>query len=186
VESSLCSGSTARHQPWSFSYYSRSAPRIAIFIVILGNRLIGRTTGLIAGLAWAFYPTSIFYSVVRIWYSELAVLVLMLSITIALTSRESIVSRRIALLGALSGLTVLTDSTMALYLPLLLLWILFTRRVQVSKMVVLIAVWGIAAGAVMSPWMTRNWLVLGSPIFLKSQFWDGDFRRKPFGNKADA
>jgi hypothetical protein len=153
-----------------FLFQSLCSAGIAICLVVVGNHVFGRTTGLIAGWAWAFYPTSIFYSAIRIWYSELAVLLLMLSITIAYTSRQSKSSRRIAILGALGGFTVLTDSTMALYLPLLLLWMLLARRVQVSRLVFLVALWGLTAGVVTSPWMMRNWLAVGSLQPLKSNF----------------
>jgi hypothetical protein len=71
-------------------------------------------------------------------------------------------------MGALSGLTVLTDSTMAIYLPLLLLWMLLARRVPWSRLIVSVAVWTIAAGVVTSPWVARNWVVLGSPVLLKT------------------
>jgi hypothetical protein len=35
-------------------------------------------------------------------------------------------------------------------------------------MLAFLAIWGITAGVVMSPWIIRNWLVLGSPNPLKS------------------
>jgi hypothetical protein len=75
-----------------------------------------------------------------------------------------------ALLGAISGLTILIDSTLALYLPLLLPWMLVARRVQLSRFVRLSATWGITAVVVMSPWMIRNGLMIGSFQPLKSDF----------------
>jgi 4-amino-4-deoxy-L-arabinose transferase-like glycosyltransferase len=151
-----------------FLFQSVCSALIAVCLANLGNRLFGRTTGIIAGLVWVFYPTSIFYSAVRIWYCELALLLLLLLITIALPSKDAISSGRVALLGALSGLTVLTDSTLALYLPLLLLWMLVARRVQLSRLVFLVVLWGITAGLVTSPWMIRNWVALDSPRLGKS------------------
>jgi 4-amino-4-deoxy-L-arabinose transferase-like glycosyltransferase len=151
-----------------FMFQSVCSALIAICLASLGSRLLGRTTGIIAGLIWAFYPAAIFYSVVRIWYCELALL-LVLSVTmIAVTTGYSPTFRRIAIMGALSGLTVLTDSTMVIYLPLLLIWMLFARRVQWPRLIGLAAVWTITAGVVTSPWILRNWLQLGSPVLLKS------------------
>jgi hypothetical protein len=100
----------------------------------------------------------------------LALFVLALSLTIVLTTGGSVSYRRIALLGALSGLTILIDSMLASYLPLLLLWMLVARRVQLSRFVRLSAIWGITAVAVMSPWMIRNGRTIGSFQFLKSNF----------------
>jgi 4-amino-4-deoxy-L-arabinose transferase-like glycosyltransferase len=151
-----------------FVFQSVCSALIAVCLANLGSRLLGRTTGIIAGLIWAFYPASIFYSVVRIWYCELALL-LVLSVTmIAVTTGFSPTFRRIAIMGALSGLTVLTDSTMVIYLPLLLIWMLFARRVQWPRLIGLVAVWTITAGVVTGPWIVRNWLQLGSPVLLKS------------------
>jgi 4-amino-4-deoxy-L-arabinose transferase-like glycosyltransferase len=151
-----------------FLFQSVCSALIAVCLANLGSRLLGRTTGMTAGLIWAFYPTSIFYSAVRIWYCELALLLLLLLITLALTSRDAISSRQVALLGALSGLTVLTDSTLVLYLPLLLLWMLIARRVQLTRLMFLVVLWGITAGLITSPWMIRNWVVLDSPRLGKS------------------
>jgi 4-amino-4-deoxy-L-arabinose transferase-like glycosyltransferase len=116
-----------------FLFQSVCASLTAICLVVLGNHLLGRTAGLIAGFAWAFSPSSIFRSVSRIWYSELAVMLLLLAITIAATAKGSPTVRRSALLGGLSGLLVLTDSTMVLYLVLLLLWMLFARGVKLPE-----------------------------------------------------
>ena len=153
-----------------FIFQSLCAAGVAVCLANLGNRLFGRTTGMIAGLIWVVYPTSIFYSVVRIWYCELALLFLVLSVTIVLNAGNVVGYRRIALLGALSGLTVLTDSTLALYLPLLVVWMLIARSVQFHRLVVSCAIWGITVATVISPWMIRNWLVVGSFQPLKSNF----------------
>lgn len=151
-----------------FLFQSVCASVTATCLVALGSHMLGRTEGLIAGFAWAFSPSSIFRSVSRIWYSELAVMLLLLAITLAATAKDSLTGRRVALLGGLSGLLVLTDSTMALYLVLLLLWMLFARGVELPRFVALVIVWGVAAGVVVSPWALRNWLVLGSPQILKA------------------
>jgi 4-amino-4-deoxy-L-arabinose transferase-like glycosyltransferase len=153
-----------------FLFQSVCSAAIAMCLVNLGNRLVGVKAGMIAGVIWAVYPTSIFYSVIRIWYCELALALVLLIVTITVRNLPSPGFKLVAGLGALSGLTVLTDSTMAVYLPLILLWMLFACRVQLSKMIMLVVVWGITAGVVVSPWMVRNWLVLGSPVFLKSNF----------------
>jgi 4-amino-4-deoxy-L-arabinose transferase-like glycosyltransferase len=151
-----------------FLFQSVCSVLIAVCLANLGNRLFGRTTGMIAGLLWAVYPTSIFYSAVRIWYCELTLLLVLLITTIAVTISVAPTFRHVAIMGALSGLTVLTDSTMAIYLPLLLIWMLLARRVPWSRLIVSVAVWTIAAGVVTSPWIARNWAVLGSPVLLKT------------------
>ncbi len=155
----------------------------AVCLAILGNRLLGRTAGLIAGFLWAFYPTSLFYSAIHIWYSELAVMLVLLAITIAVTGKHPPTIRRVAFFGGLSGLIVLVDSTMGLYLPLLLLWMLFAWEVKLSRLVVLVIVWGVTAGVVVSPWMIRNSLVLESPRVVKSNLGEALFTgNNPFSS----
>jgi 4-amino-4-deoxy-L-arabinose transferase-like glycosyltransferase len=153
-----------------FLFQAACSAALACCLASIGNRLFRRSTGMIVGLIWAFYPTSIFYSVVRIWYSELALLLVLVVVLVALTTPYPPGVNRVGAMGVLSGLAVLVDSTMALYLPLLLGWRFIGQRVQFLKLLGSVVIWGITAGTVVSPWMVRNWFVLGSPILVKSNF----------------
>ena len=66
----------------------------AVCLVILGTYLVGSAIGRVA--------------VIHIWYSELAVILLLLTITVAVTAPSSPTFSRVAVLGGLSGPTVLT------------------------------------------------------------------------------
>lgn len=153
-----------------FLFQSICAAITAVCLAVLGSRFLGRKEGIIAGFMWAVYPSSISHSVEAIWYSELAVMLLLLLIIIAASTKPLSLSGRVACLGGLSGLLVLTDSTMAIYAALLLLWILYVWEIRFRKWIGLAVIWGIAAGVVVSPWAMRNWLVLGTPGILKSNF----------------
>ena len=151
-----------------FLLQSLCAAVTALCLAVLGNRLFGRIPGLIAGFIWAFYPTSIFNSVFRIWFSELEVMLVLLIITIAVMSTRPPTFRQVVFLGGLSGLLILTDSTMTLYLPLLFLWVLFRQRMALRQLSACLALWVVVAGVVVSPWVIRNWLALGVPRLVKS------------------
>jgi 4-amino-4-deoxy-L-arabinose transferase-like glycosyltransferase len=151
-----------------FLFQSLCAGVSAVCLVILGNRFFGRTAGLMAGCMWVIYPTSIFYSVVHIWYCEFAVMLLLLTMVVAVMAERPPTLWHIAGLGGLSGLIMLTDSTMNLYLPLLLLWTLVVGRVGLPKLTIAGVVWVVAAGIVVSPWIVRNGLLIGSPRLMKS------------------
>ncbi len=153
-----------------FLLQSICAAFTAVCLVILGNRFIGRKEGMIAGLVWAFYPSSIFHSVVRVWYSELAIMLLLLLIIIACTPKPSPLFPRVACVGLLSGMLILTDSTMALYPALLVLMMLYVWKVDLWRWIGLLLIWCVAAGMVVTPWAIRNYLVLGTPGILKSNF----------------
>src|SRR5262249_7201465 len=103
-----------------------------------------------------------------IWYCELAIMLLLLVVTITATTKPPLTYCRVLGLGGLSGLIVLIDTTMALYLLLLFFWMLFTQGVKLSRMAVLVVLWTSMAGLVTSPWMIRNWSVLKSPLLGKS------------------
>jgi 4-amino-4-deoxy-L-arabinose transferase-like glycosyltransferase len=142
----------------------------ATFLAILGSHFFGRKEGLIAGFVWAFYPSSILYSVKFVWYSELAVMLVLLIIIVASTLRSSSLLSRIACLGALSGLIVLTDSTMAIYPALLFVWMMYARKLTLKKWIFNGVIWFVAFGVIVSPWAIRNWLVMENPGILKSNF----------------
>jgi len=169
-----------------FLFQSACSAGAAVCLAVLGNRLLGRTAGLIAGFVWAFYPTSLFFSVVHIWYSELSVMLVLIAMTIAVNAEQSPSMGRVAFLGGLSGLIVLVDSAMVLYVLFLLLWMLFAWRVKLPRFVVLVVVWGITAGVAVSPWAARNWVVLGSPRVLKSNLGAAFFTgNNPFSSGAN-
>jgi 4-amino-4-deoxy-L-arabinose transferase-like glycosyltransferase len=151
-----------------FLFHSACAAVTAVCLAVLGSHLFDRRAGLIAGFIWVAYPTSIFYSVIRIWYCELALMLLFVAVTVAVTTRPSLSHQRVMCLGGLSGLIVLTDTTMALYLPLLFCWILFAQGAKLPRQATLAVVWAIMAGVVTSPWLIRNWSALGTPLLGKS------------------
>jgi len=153
-----------------FLFQSTCSAIAGVLLAVLGSRLFNRRAGIIAGLGWALYPSSIFFSVNRIWYSEFVVMLTVGTMAIALVARDDPAIRWIILLGAVSGMIILTDSSMLLYLPLLVIWTLVSEKLTVSKGVLLGVLWALIASVVVSPWLVRNWIVLGTPSLLKSNF----------------
>jgi hypothetical protein len=153
-----------------FLFQSICAAFTAIFLAVLGNRFLGRKVGITAGIIWAFYPTSILYSVKFIWYSELVVMLVLLLITIASKPKSFLLFYRVACLGGLSGLIVLTDSTMMIYPVLLLLWIMYACKLTLKEWIFNGVIWFIVFAVFVSLWGIRNYLVLGTPGILKSNF----------------
>ncbi|MGH7543561.1 MAG: ArnT family glycosyltransferase [Gemmatimonadota bacterium] len=139
-----------------------------ILLMRIGERVFDRRAGLIAGMIWAFYPTSIFFSSVRIWYSELAVMLLLAVVAITVTGESPLALGRIACLAVLSGLLVLTDSTMILYLPLLALWAAYRGARNPAGLIGRFGAWAVVFLVVCSPWLVRNWSIWGTPLLAKS------------------
>ena len=79
-------------------------------------------------------------------------------------------------LGVLWGLIALTNASLMLCLPAMLVWIVWPQ-VGAWKLgrgncggVVLTCV---AFGAVLAPWVVRNVRVMGAPVLTRDQFWGG-------------
>jgi hypothetical protein len=153
-----------------FLIQSTFSATIGVLLAILGNRFFGRREGLVAGLVWAFYPTAILYSVKFVWYSELAVMLILLQIVLATKPEPFRPLTRTLCLGALSGLVVMSDSTMTVYPVLLLLWTMYAFRLAARQWVLGGLVWLVAFGVCVSPWGIRNYVVFGTPGILKSNF----------------
>jgi hypothetical protein len=141
-----------------------------VFLTALGNRFLGWKSGVMAGFLWAFYPSSLFYSVVRVWYCELSVMLVLLLIVIAYKLKPFPDFFKVICLGGLSGLIVLTDSTMAAYLVLFFFLMLYIWKVRFQRVIALSVLWIVTAGVVVAPWGIRNYLVLGTSEILKSNF----------------
>lgn len=151
-----------------FLLQSICAAFTAVCLAILGNRFIGRKEGIIAGFIWIFYPSSLFHSVVRVWYSELAIVLLLFLIVIAAATKPVSIFRRVVCLGLLSGVLTLTSSTMSLYPAVLFLLMLWRWKIGLRTQIRLVFIWCVAAGLVVAPWGIRNYLVMGTPEILKS------------------
>jgi 4-amino-4-deoxy-L-arabinose transferase-like glycosyltransferase len=151
-----------------FLLQSLFAVGTAICLVMVGSRLFNRKVGLVAGFLWALYPSSIYYSSSSIWYCELGSLLTFLVLAIGVMPQSSLSLRRVACIGALSGLVILTDSTVSLYLAILMLWLLIFHRTRPTRIVLSLMVWVIAISAVTSPWILRNFYATGSPRLSKS------------------
>jgi hypothetical protein len=153
-----------------FLFQSVCAAFTGVFLTVLGSRFFGRREGIIAGLIWAFYPGSLFFSVKYVWYSEFSIMLLLLLIIIATTVGQLYLFLRIVCLGLLSGILILTNSTMAIYPVLLILLMLYVWKVGLWRWAGLVVIWCAAIGIVVAGWGGRNYLVLGTPGLLKSNF----------------
>jgi 4-amino-4-deoxy-L-arabinose transferase-like glycosyltransferase len=153
-----------------FLIQSTCAGLAAICLMLLGSRIFNRTTGLVAGFAWALYPSSLFESTAVVWYSELSILLALLLILVATSPPTARLANRFALLGILSGILILTDSSMLVYAVLIPVWVLVSRRISWRSAAMPVTALSLAAVAVLSPWAIRNWKMFGSPSVLKSNF----------------
>jgi 4-amino-4-deoxy-L-arabinose transferase-like glycosyltransferase len=147
----------------------------AVLLFIIGMRLWGAQQGLVAASIWAVYPSSIYFSLKLVWYCELAIMLVLIAVVIAVSARPPARFSRAACFGAISGVIILTDPSMAIYLAFLLLWMLRIQATKLPRLVGLLLAAGIALIVVVSPWAVHNWVFLGSPRIVKSNFGEALF-----------
>jgi 4-amino-4-deoxy-L-arabinose transferase-like glycosyltransferase len=132
----------------------------------IGTRVYGEWVGLAAAWTWAVFPYAIYWPVRIIW--EVSFSTFLLSLALWLTIRMADHARRgdwIAY-GLLWGLILLTNTTLVILLPFLLVWLAFQasrHRPQLLNVVVSLAV----MSACVVPWTIRNYETFHRLIFVR-------------------
>ncbi|HVZ60245.1 MAG TPA: hypothetical protein VG892_05620 [Terriglobales bacterium] len=156
-------------------------------LFFLARRTYGMRIALWSGWMWALCPLFFRWPLTWVWEvslsSLLATLLLALSVRWAgidvtqaggmdRANRDSLSdSREAILLGAVSGLCILVNPALLIVVGLCILWACRLRKRQSfnSARPVLLIV--LSACAVLAPWMVRNRVVFGRPVFVRSNFW---------------
>ena len=127
---------------------------VVLLAAMVATRLANVRAGLLAGFCVACYPPLIANDVTLL--SEPLSLGLLLGLVLALSER------RVLLGGALCGLLVLTRPSAQGIALVALLWVL--TQVGWRRSLGFLAV----TALVVTPWLVRNWIQLGSPILVTS------------------
>ncbi len=141
-------------------------------IPILGiaKRTVGMRAGWWSAWVWALFPWFIKWSATWLWETSLSALLLSLLLWYALSLPEASSRRPWIGFGALWGLTLLVNPTLATFFPVSLAWCgyeLYRHKKEWLKPVlssVLLCV------VVVSPWLLRNRVVFGQWVFIRSDF----------------
>lgn len=127
---------------------------VAVTLVLLLARHLGRRSAAVGGLVVALYPNFV--------ANDTYVLTEPLSLLLLLGVLACVLDRRWALTGLATGALVLTRPSAQYLVVLLALYLLW----KVGWRAALVAV-GTAA-LVVAPWVARNWAELGSPVLVTS------------------
>jgi 4-amino-4-deoxy-L-arabinose transferase-like glycosyltransferase len=136
----------------------------------IGKKAFGRHVGAASAWLWAFLPAGIYYSVVWVWDTALAVLCMTLLFAATLHIRGRTRLSWWIGYGALWAFSAMVNATVLSLLPFLALWALWPLRhefLRTSKLALLAAFVFIAG---MAPWTVRNYLVFHKFIPLRSNF----------------
>lgn len=127
---------------------------VVALLALLTARFAGRRAGLIAGGIACVYPPLL--------ANDGPPLTEALALVLLLTGLLSLTKRRVLIAGIAIGLLVLTRPSAQLLVPVIGLWLLFTvgwRRT---------AVFAVAVGVLVLPWVARNEIVFGKPVLVTS------------------
>ena len=127
---------------------------VILLAAALAGRLAGARAGLMAGLCVALYPPLIANDVVLL--SEPLSLALLLGVVLALSDR------RVVLGGLLCGLLVLTRPSAQGIALVVAVWLV--TQVGWRRSLYFVGV----VSVVVTPWIIRNWIQVGSPVLFTS------------------
>lgn len=139
-------------------------------VFLLARRAFGDRVATWAGWGWAFSPYGIYYGADWAWSTCLVTLELAWLFLFAWRLENSSRTRHWLLFGVLGGMAALTEPVTLSVVPLLALWTLYRRfRANVPWKSPMIAA-SLAALAVMSPWLVRNYELFHRFIPVRSGF----------------
>lgn len=167
---------------WFFgSYTAQAAIAVELFQILLsllscyvlfrlGKLIFNEWTGLLAALILALYPASIHLSVQKVEYAPLLTLLglLLIQRTIELSQRPGFVGSLV--LGVFAGVATLVNPVIMAFYPFALLW--FVGKIQCdwrNRLIYAVTIVG-CCGAVMTPWLIRNYLVFDRFVFIRPNF----------------
>jgi 4-amino-4-deoxy-L-arabinose transferase-like glycosyltransferase len=139
-------------------------------VFILARRAFGDRVSKWAGWGWAFSPYGIYYGADWAWSTCLVTLELACLFLFAWQLENSTRNRDWILFGLLGGFAALTEPVTLAVIPFLGLWTLYRRYRLHRAWKLPMASAALAALAVMSPWLVRNYEVFHHFIPVRSGF----------------
>ncbi len=145
---------------------------IILLVYLLGGMIFSRSVGLVAAVVTAVWPSLVYFSAF-LMQEALYILVLPLALlaTLAFARRTQSTTLFYPLaLGALWGVAILIRGSTAIFLPVVVLWLVLARRERhwgaVTRMAVMLA---LGVLVVLTPWWVRNYRVHGAFVPLTTK-----------------
>lgn len=152
----------------------------AVLLRELSVLILNDFVGLLAGWAWALYPYAAYVNSHDIWETPLTTLLLTLLVLIAYRLQPKSNPASFAGFGALGALAVLSNSSAILLVAALWGWLAWkwrpSRDPEKREALALpgwkpLSITVLGFVFLMSPWWIRNYLALGKPVPLRTNFW---------------
>jgi 4-amino-4-deoxy-L-arabinose transferase-like glycosyltransferase len=147
------------------------AAATGITIHALGRRTFGAQIGLWAAWIWALSPIFFRWPVSWIWDFTASAFLLSAVLIVTLDVAEKNTRRLWLLLGALWAVIALTNPALLSVMPFTFLYAAFVNHRVFRPWFASAALGGVLFAAMVSPWLIRNDLVFGRPVFFRSNYW---------------
>jgi 4-amino-4-deoxy-L-arabinose transferase-like glycosyltransferase len=137
----------------------------------IGMRSLGERVGTWAAWIWTVSP--IFFRWPASWIWDFAASALLLTLTFVMTFAAGETARRgkWLALGAIWGLIALTNPALLTLLPFSFLHAAWSNR-KAGRPWIRASIYALATFVVIiSPWLVRNYVVFGRPVFLRDNYW---------------
>jgi len=139
-------------------------------ISAIGKRVFSRTVGLCSAWIWALVPFFARWPITWVWETALAALLLSWLFLITL-KLDSLQRKGWLALGAVWALTALSCPSVLGFLPFSLLYPVWKLRSQWQRAALRMVEAGLLFAVLISPWIVRNYVVFGKPVFLRGNYW---------------
>lgn len=133
-----------------------------LFTYLIGRHLFSEKVGIFASLLAALYPYNVFHDTSL---QENAPFALLTAVTIffLLKSSKSISLSHSFLAGVFLSLTVIVKVTLLTLIPFAILWFIIVLKNNIAKMILVMLLGFIV---ISSPWVIRNTIIHGKPLFV--------------------
>jgi 4-amino-4-deoxy-L-arabinose transferase-like glycosyltransferase len=142
---------------------------LCLTVVSIGRKIFNRPAALWAGLIFALYlPFA--YAAAYVWDTSLFSLQLAVIVWLVINYTDRNIFQAI-LLGLLLGLTVLTNSLILAVIPVIFVYLYFTRQAEWRRSLINLLIIAVVLVAVVAPWSIRNSLAFKSFVPVRTGFW---------------
>jgi 4-amino-4-deoxy-L-arabinose transferase-like glycosyltransferase len=147
------------------------AATTGVLIHALARRTVGVQVGLWAAWIWAFSPIFFRWTVSWIWDFTASAFLLCAIFIVTLDAAEKGTRNLWLVLGALWAVTALTNPALLSVMPFTFLYVAFVNHRAMRPWLASATMAAALFAALVSPWLVRNEIVFGRPVFFRSNFW---------------
>ncbi|MHC4476817.1 MAG: ArnT family glycosyltransferase [Planctomycetota bacterium] len=138
-------------------------------IYYIAKKLFGGNVGMITAGVLALYPPSVWHAINTIWDTTIYAFLALVLVAWLLSIPENLNHKNALLFGLFMGFVALFNASIIAFYPVIVLWLLAQPKPSLQEKLRSITIICIIAIAVLSPWLYRNYTVLGKPM-LRSNF----------------